>query len=160
MWEWVISTEYYSWVKLNASDKMLKEFFGLWITLWFQRTSSFTTRSWMRLIALGILSIQRLTRRIKTWRSWSMCQSVTRAEESRPIIWDQLEIYNPWAFLSGNEKTSAWTLLCVCSALRILQGQIVRRALHITYCPLSWHPEDHYLWQRVYLCGTFLRTTT
>jgi hypothetical protein len=44
-------------VKLNASGKMPMEFYGSRTTLWFQRTSSFATRSWMRLIAHGILSI-------------------------------------------------------------------------------------------------------
>jgi hypothetical protein len=42
-----------------------------------------------------------------------MCLSVTLVEESRPIIWDLLKTCNPWAFLSGNGKISAWTLLWV-----------------------------------------------
>jgi hypothetical protein len=66
MLEWVISIEDKSWVKLNASDMMPMEFYGSRTTLWFQRTLSFTTRSWMRLIALGILSNQEPTRCIKT----------------------------------------------------------------------------------------------
>jgi hypothetical protein len=45
-----------------------------------------------------------------------MCQSVTRIKESRPIIWGRLEICNPWAFPTGNGKTSAWTSLWVCLA--------------------------------------------
>jgi hypothetical protein len=37
-------------------------------------------------------------------------------EESRPIIWELPETYNPWASSSGNGKTSIWTSLCVCLA--------------------------------------------
>jgi hypothetical protein len=33
------------------------EFYGSRIALWFRKISSFTARSWMRLIALGILFI-------------------------------------------------------------------------------------------------------
>jgi hypothetical protein len=36
-----------------------------------------------------------------------------------PIIWDQPKIYNPWAFPSGNGKTSAWTSMWVCPAPRM-----------------------------------------
>jgi hypothetical protein len=57
MLEWVTSTKDYSWEKLNASDKMPMEFYGSRTTLWFQRTLSFTARSWMMLIAHGILFI-------------------------------------------------------------------------------------------------------
>jgi hypothetical protein len=52
-------------VKLNVFDKMLMEFYGSRTVLWFQRTSSFSARLWMRLIALGIISIQESTRCIK-----------------------------------------------------------------------------------------------
>jgi hypothetical protein len=45
-----------------------------------------------------------------------MCPSVTYVRESRLIMWDPLGIYNPWAFSSGNRKTSAWTSLCLCLA--------------------------------------------
>jgi hypothetical protein len=48
-----------------------------------------------------------------------MCPSVTPVEESRSIIWDPSETYNPWAFPSGNEKISVWTLLWVCLAPRV-----------------------------------------
>jgi hypothetical protein len=41
------------------------------------------------------------------------CYNMTLVEESRPIIWDQPETYNPWVFLSGNEKTYVWTSLWV-----------------------------------------------
>jgi hypothetical protein len=103
------------------------ELYGSRIVLWFQRTLSFTTRSWMRLITLDTLSIQEPTKCIKTWRivssgrEWreklrSMCRNVTCVEESRPIIWGQLEICNTWAFLSENKKTSAQILLWVCLA--------------------------------------------
>jgi hypothetical protein len=79
----------------------------------------------MRLITRGILFIQEPTRCIKLWRrtssghEWSerlqsMCPNVTHVEESKPIIWDPLKIYNPWAFLSGNGKTYVWTSLWVC----------------------------------------------
>jgi hypothetical protein len=57
--EWVISVKDWSWEKLNASDKMPMEFYGLRTTLWFQKTLTFTARSWMRLIACGIISIQK-----------------------------------------------------------------------------------------------------
>jgi hypothetical protein len=40
-----------------------------------------------------------------------------------------------------------------------IQGPIICRALPITHYPLSWYPEDHHLWQRVYLCGMILGTT-
>jgi hypothetical protein len=114
-------------MKHSVSYKMPMKFYGSRITLWSQRTLSFTTRSWMRLIALDTLSIQEPTRCIKTWRRvsggrgwreklWSMCRNVTRVEESRPIIWDQSEICNPWAFPSGNRKISSWTSLWVCLA--------------------------------------------
>jgi hypothetical protein len=84
----------------------------------------------MRLIALGILSIQEPTRCIKTWRRvssgqewreklWSMCQKVTRIEESRLIIWGEQGICSPWAFPSGNGKTFAWTSLWVCPTPRV-----------------------------------------
>jgi hypothetical protein len=33
-------------------------------------------------------------------------------------------------------------------------GPTICRALPVTHCPLSWYPEDHYLWQRVDLGGT------
>jgi hypothetical protein len=65
MLECVISADNYSWVKLNDFDKMSMGFYGLRTVLWFQKTLSFTKRSWMRLIALGILSIQKLIRCIK-----------------------------------------------------------------------------------------------
>jgi hypothetical protein len=45
-----------------------------------------------------------------------MCLSMTPIEESRPIIWDPSETYNPWVFPSENGKTSVWTSLCVCLA--------------------------------------------
>jgi hypothetical protein len=48
-----------------------------------------------------------------------MCQSVTRVEGSRPIIWGQLEICNLWAFLSRSGKTSVWTSSWVCLAPRV-----------------------------------------
>jgi hypothetical protein len=91
------------------------EFYGSRTALWFQRTLSFVTRSWRRLIALGILSIQEQTRCIKIWRRtsgghkwsdrlWNMCPTVTHVEESKPIIWGPPETYNPWEFLSENGK--------------------------------------------------------
>jgi hypothetical protein len=89
---------------------------------------SFAARSWMKLIALGILFIQEPTRCIKIWRTsggheWSerlqnMCLNVTHVKESKLIIWDSPEIYNPWAFLSENGKISVWTSLWVCPAPR------------------------------------------
>jgi hypothetical protein len=51
--------------EVNASDKMPMEFYGSRTDLWFQRTLSFIARSWMRLIAHGILFIQEPTRCIK-----------------------------------------------------------------------------------------------
>jgi hypothetical protein len=48
-----------------------------------------------------------------------MCPSVTPIEESRLVIWDQPETYNPWAFPSGNGKTSTCILLWVCLAPRV-----------------------------------------
>jgi hypothetical protein len=65
MLEWAISIEDWGWEKLIASDKMPMEFYGSRTALWFQRTLSFTARSWMRLIAHGILSIRESTRCIK-----------------------------------------------------------------------------------------------
>jgi hypothetical protein len=123
--EWGIFEEDWSWVKHSVFDKTPMELCGSRIALWSQRTSSFTARSWMRLIALYTLSIQEPTRCIKTWRrassgqEWreklrSMCRSVTCVKESRPVIWGQLKICNPWAFPSGNGKISAWTSLWVC----------------------------------------------
>jgi hypothetical protein len=41
-----------------------------------------------------------------------------------------------------------------------LQDPTICRALPVTHCPLSWYPIDHYLWQRVYLYGIILGTTT
>jgi hypothetical protein len=125
--EWGISEEDWSWVKHNVSDKMSMKFYGSRIALWSQGTSSFITWSWMRLIAIDTLSIKEPTRCIKTWRrvfggqEWreklqSMCRNVTHVEELRPIIWGQLEIYNPWVSPSGNGKTSTWTSLWVCLA--------------------------------------------
>jgi hypothetical protein len=106
---------------------MAREFYGSRTVLWFQRTSIFSARSWMRLIALGILSIQKQIRCIKIWgrtssgqvlskRLWSMCSNVTHVEESKPINWGPPETYNLWAFLSGNRKTYVWTSLWVCPA--------------------------------------------
>jgi hypothetical protein len=63
--EWVISTEGWNWEKLNASDKMLIEFYGSRIISWFQRTLSFIARSWTRPTAHGILFIREPTRCIK-----------------------------------------------------------------------------------------------
>jgi hypothetical protein len=65
MLEWVISTEDYSWEKLNDSDKMPMEFCSSRTALWFEWTLNFTAISWMRLIAHGILSIREPTRCIK-----------------------------------------------------------------------------------------------
>jgi hypothetical protein len=106
------------------------EFYGSRIVSWFWRTLSFTTRSWMRLIAHGILSIREPIRYIKIWRKFSsgqewnerwqsMCPNATPVDESRPIIWDPPKTYNPWAFLSGNGKTSVWTSLWVCLTARV-----------------------------------------
>jgi hypothetical protein len=100
------------------------EFYDSRTALWFHRTSSFAVRSWMRLIALGTLSIQEPIRCFKTWRrvfgrqewrekSWSKCRNVTYVKESRPIIWDQPKIYSPWASPSGNGKTYTCTSLWV-----------------------------------------------
>jgi hypothetical protein len=89
----------------------------LWFrtALWFQRTLRFAARSWTSLIGCDILFIQEPTRCIKIWgrtsgghdwseRLQSMCLNVTHVEESKPIIWDPPEIYNPWAFLSGTYR--------------------------------------------------------
>jgi hypothetical protein len=48
-----------------------------------------------------------------------MCSSVTPVKESRLIIWDPPKTCNPWAFQSGNGKTSAWTSFWVCLAPRM-----------------------------------------
>jgi hypothetical protein len=83
----------------SMPDEMPMEFNGSRIALWFQRALNFAARSWMRLIALGTLSIQEPTRCIKTWRrvfsgqEWreklqSTCQNMARVEESRLNIWD------------------------------------------------------------------------
>jgi hypothetical protein len=49
--EWTTSNEGWSRVKHSVSDETPREFCGSRITLWYQRTLSFTARSWMRLIA-------------------------------------------------------------------------------------------------------------
>jgi hypothetical protein len=41
-----------------------------------------------------------------------------------------------------------------------IQSQAVCRALHVTHCPLSRHPEDNHLRQKVYLCCSLLGATT
>jgi hypothetical protein len=69
--EWVISTKDWSWEELNASDKMSMEFYGSRTAMWFQKISSFATRSWMRPIAHSILSIWEPTRCIKIRRKIS-----------------------------------------------------------------------------------------
>jgi hypothetical protein len=63
--EWVISEEDCNWVKSNVSGKMPIESYGSRITLWSQRILIFAARSWMRLIALDILSIRGQIRCIK-----------------------------------------------------------------------------------------------
>jgi hypothetical protein len=40
-----------------------------------------------------------------------------------------------------------------------IKDQTVCRALHVTYCSLSWHPEDQYLQQRIYLSCLLLEAT-
>jgi hypothetical protein len=47
-------------VKLNASEKIPREFYGSMTISWFRWTLSFTVRSWMRLISLGISRYQDL----------------------------------------------------------------------------------------------------
>jgi hypothetical protein len=90
----------------------------------------------------------------------------------------------PLAFPSGSGKTSTWTSSWVCLAPRVgitRYGSLwtawpSRLTLYLyppptrsdnmpsstchTHCPLPWYPKDHYLWQRVYLCGMILGTTT
>jgi hypothetical protein len=46
------------------------------------------------------------------------------------------------------------------TCIHYIQGPTICWALPITHCPLSWYLEDYYLWQRVYLCGMILGTTT
>jgi hypothetical protein len=53
-----------------------------------------------------------------------------------------------------NQVSSLYTCIHHIYCLTVCQ------ALPIAYWPLSWYPEDHYLWQRVYLCGTVLGTST
>jgi hypothetical protein len=127
MLEWSTSDEGWSRVKHSVSDKTLRELCSSRIVLWSQRTLSFAARSWMRPIALDTSSTPEPTKCIKIWRTISggrewrgksqdMCQSVTRVEGSRPMIWGQLEICSLWAFLSGSGKTYAWTSSWVCLA--------------------------------------------
>jgi hypothetical protein len=108
----------------RAVHQALMEFHGSSTILWFWRTLNFTARLWMKLITLGILSIQEPTRCIKIWRRisggqewrgklWNMYQTVTHVKESKLIIWGHPETHNHWAFPSGNRKTSAWTSLWV-----------------------------------------------
>jgi hypothetical protein len=58
-------------MKHSVSDKTLREFCGSRIALWPQRTSSFTARSWMRLIAPDMPSTPEPTKCIKTERKIS-----------------------------------------------------------------------------------------
>jgi hypothetical protein len=78
----------------------------------------------MNHIAQDILSIREPTRCTKTWRRifggrewnkrlWDTWLNVTPIGGLKLIIWDPLEIYNHWAFPSGNGKISTWISLSV-----------------------------------------------
>jgi hypothetical protein len=65
-----------------------------------------------------------------------------------------------WVQLDMGHCGSPGEVCLLYTHIHHLQGQTVCRVIYVTHHPLSWHTEDYYFWQGIYLYCLLLGATT